>query len=186
MTQYRAQLFLLLLALTTGMAACEKDDSKQAFGNTNIYMPQATIAANRYTVPSGLDSATYNYKIDVQNDKVNIILGVSRSGRQDAGAFSVDVAANADTINQLMSSGVLDPAMYALLPASVYSLPQKLLVPDGSTSATFYLSVNKTQLKTYAGRKLALAVLIRNPSAYNIMAGIDKVIVIIDVNALKL
>ena len=176
----------LLMLLAAGLAGCEKDDNETTFGTVSIFMPQATVAATRYAVPSGLDSATYNYKIDAAGDKVNVILGIVRSGTQGTEAFSVAVAANADTAAKMISNSVLDPAVHVVMPAGLYTLPTEVKVATGKTGNTFYLSLNKTQLKTYAGKKLVLGVVISQPSNYVITPGTDKVIVIVDVNALKL
>jgi hypothetical protein len=174
--------------LTAIFSRCEKDASSQAFGNDNtqIFMPQATISALRYTVPSGLDSATRNYYIDAQNNKVNIILGVAASGAQALSTYTVNVVANTDTINQMISSGVLPAATTAVLPSSIYTLPATVTVASGVSAAPFYLSIDKTQLKTYAGKTLALEVVINNPSKYAINASINKTIVLINVSALNL
>ena len=178
--------YKLICILLTGICAgCEKNDSDTDYGITSIYMPQALVANLTYAVPAGLDSATRNYRIDVQNDKVNIILGVTRSGEQPANGYTVNIVANTDTINQLLAKKVLDPATTMLLP-SIYTLPQNISVAPGKNAGTFYLSVNRTQLKTYAGKKLALVVALANPTMYTLNNAISKVMVIIDVNALKL
>jgi hypothetical protein len=179
-------IFSGLVLLAGAMAGCEKDDRDETFGTASIYMPQATVATNRYAVPAGLDSATYNYKIDQAGDKVNVILGIARSGKQEAGAFAVTVTANPDTVANMISKSVLDPATHIVMPASLYTLPQGATVEAGKTATTFYLSINKTQLKTYAGKKLAIGVFISQPSNYILSPGGDKVIIIVDVNALKL
>ena len=174
------------LLLAAGLfTACEKDARDEVYGNINIFMPQATLGGNRYAVPQGLDSATFNYRIDQAGDKVNVILGVARSGQQGADAFSVNILANADTITKMINTGALD-ASNVVMPANLYSLPQSIAVDAGKTANTFYLSLNKTQLKTYAGKKVALGISINQPSNYSISPGADRVIVIVDVNALKL
>ncbi len=183
------QSFLLMtITLIMVITGCEKDASSQAFGNdaTRIFMPQATIAGLRYAVPSGKDSATYNYKIDVPNNKVNIILGVAGSGAQALNAYTVNVTVNTDTINQMISSGVLPAATTVVLPATMYTLPASVAVPAGPGVASFYLAVNETQLKTYAGKKLALEVVISNPTLYAVNTAINKTIILIDVSALNL
>lgn len=182
--------FLLSVVLLACMfVACEKDASKTDFGSPLIYMPQAqsTGGANlNYAVPSGADSATYNYKIDNQNNKVNVLLGVTRSGLQNLDAYSVSISANTDTIVQMLAANVLNPATTMVLPANSYTLPQSISVSAGQSSASFYLSIDKAQLKTYTGKKLALGVVLSNPSKYSLNPSKNKVIVIIDVNSLNL
>lgn len=180
---------LIAAALVIFMASgCEKDARDTAFGNdaTLIYMPQATFAGTRYLVPSGRDSATFNYKIDPSNNKVNILLGVYGSGSQAPSAYAVNVSANADTISSMITSGALPAATTVILPAGIFTLPSLVSVKDGERGVSFYLSVDQSQLKTYTGKKLAIQVQLSNPSKYKLNTAINKTIVIIDVDALKL
>jgi hypothetical protein len=184
----RFSFFIAAFLLAAVLNGCEKDASSQAFGNdaTQIYMPQATIANLMYAVPAGLDSATYNYKIDAVNNKVNIILGVTASGAHAPGNYTVNVVANTDTINQMITNGVLPAATTQVLPAGIYTLPQTVSVPAGQTAASFYLSIDETQLKTYAGETLGLEVVLNNPSQYVLNTTINKTIILINVSALNL
>lgn len=169
------------------MVACEKADSETEFGSTNIYMPQATIANQRYDVPNtgvGLDSATRNYRVTA--DSVKIILGVLRSGKQSASGYTVGVGANPDTVAQLISSGVFSATTTTVLPSAIYSLPQGVSVPDGKVENTFYLSVHRSKLKAFAGKTMVLGVALSNPDKYTLNFAISKVIVVINVNALNL
>jgi hypothetical protein len=185
---FKILFFLSAVCFVILFSKCEKDASSQGFGNdkAQIFMPQANIASLIYAVPSGLDSATYNYKIDAQNNKVNIILGVAASGAQALSAYTVNVVANTDTINQMISSGALPAATTVVLPSSIYTLPATVTVTSGLSAAPFYLSIDKTQLKTYAGKTMALEVLINNPSKYTVNTSINKAIILINVNALNL
>ncbi|SFD54975.1 protein of unknown function [Chitinophaga sp. CF118] len=167
--------------------ACNKEETK--YGITNIFMPQAVnmsggINAN-YTVPSGTDSSTYNYQLDEENKKINIILGVSRAGMQASEAFSVDIVTNTDTINQLLTNGILDTTTL-LMPSSMYTLPTDIAVAGGKSEGTFNLSVDINQIKEnqYAGKKLALAVSIRSKGKYEVAPSLATTIVIVNVDAL--
>src|SRR5882757_9230921 len=143
--------FLLLVAL---FSRCEKNDSDKAFGNTTIFMPQATVSGGtnaNYPVPSGLDSATHNYTIDSTAGTVTVLLGVSRSGLQSYQAFSVQVTTNADTINHLITAGLLD-ATTMLLPSDVYTLPATVHVDARVPTVSFNLVLDKVKLNT-TGRK---------------------------------
>jgi hypothetical protein len=165
------------------------------FGIASIYMPQSMQSGNPasivYNVPAGMDSATYNYVIDTPNNKVNIVLGVLRSGKIANEAYSVTVLTNTDTINAAIANSSLvgnpDPgAPIVLLPASAYSLPATVAVPNGSNQATFWLSVDKDQLKSFSGNKVALAVYLTKPSRYQLNSVHSQTIVLIDVAALHL
>jgi len=180
----KISLLLSMALLSVMILSCEKDDSDADFGFAKIFMPQATLANLNYNVPSGRDSATFNYKVDAQ--KVNVLLGVSRSGKLDLGAYSVNVVANPDTVTQMITNGILPAATTVVMPAAMYTLPQTVSVSDGQSQATFVLSVDRAQLKTYVGKKVVLGVVLKNPSQYTLNQAINKVVVIIDVNQLKL
>lgn len=181
----------LLAAVLTGtiVSSCEKAASEKDYGFSKIFMPQAIFKSGgtsiNYPVPSGTDSSTYNYQVDTKEKKLNVILGATLSGVNSEG-FTVDIKVDNDTIQQLFATNVLDPALYKLLPASMYSLPTTLTVAKGELSGTFNLSVDIPQLKLdqYIGKFLVLAVKLANPSKYELNGAQSTTIVIIDVNAL--
>lgn len=166
------------------LAACEKDQSDADFGNTYIYMPQALLSALRFNVPAGNDVSNYNYTVD--DSKVNVRLGVLRSGKSEAESYTVSVKANPDTVATMINNKVLDGATTVVMPSSMYTLPQTVTVADGQLGAGFLLALDKAQVKAYAGKKLALGVVISNSTKYTINPKINKVVVVVDVNALKL
>jgi Domain of unknown function (DUF1735) len=182
-------------ALATTLGGCAKEAGNLNYGTPVIYMPQSiqsgTTTSIVYNVPSGLDSATYNFIIDSVNNKLDIVLGVLRSGKAANGAFSVAILTNPDTVNTAIANGSLvgnpDPTdTIVLLPSSAYSLPATVSVPAGSSQTTFYLSVDLTQLKALSGKKAALAVYLDKPSTYQLNPVNSETIVVIDVNALNL
>jgi hypothetical protein len=181
--------YIFFIAALTGVCSCEKAASEKEVGFSKIYMPQAMFksggTSNNYPVPSGSDSSTYNYLVDPKEKKLNIILGAAVSGSGSSG-FTVDIKADNDTLQQLFSNKLLDTALYKLMPASMYSLPNNLEVPAGSKTGTFYLSVDIGQLKQdkYIGKYLVLAVKLANPDKYELNGAISTTIVIIDVNAM--
>lgn len=185
--------FFLCCIILAVLSGCEKEASSMDYGSPLVYMPQSMQSGTDivYNVPSGLDSATYNYVIDTPDDKLNIVLGVLRSGKAANNAFSVAILTNPDTVTAAIANGSLagnpDPTdSIVLLPSGAYSLPATVSVPAGSNQATFYLSVDIAQLKTYAGKKVALAVYLDKLSTYQLSPTNAETIVVIDVNALKL
>jgi len=166
------------------LAACEKDQSDSDFGNNYVYMPQALISALRFNVPAGNDVSNYNYTVD--DSKVNIRLGVLRSGKSEAESYTVSVKANPDTVVTMINNKVFDATTTVVMPASMYTLPQTVTVADGQLGTGFLLVLDKAQVKSYAGKKLALGVVISNSTKYTINPKINKVVVVVDVNALKL
>src|ERR1044072_7629617 len=130
----RICIIFFIMALI-GVSSCEKAASEKDYGFAKIFMPQAIFKSGgtsiNYPVPSGTDSSTYNYEIDAKEKKLNVILGATLSGENNEG-FSVDIKVDNDTLQQLLASNVLDPALYKILPASMYSLPSNLQVENGA------------------------------------------------------
>ena len=193
-TQFEAICVLLMVIL---FMSCGEKEADKPFGNTVVYIPQSTVSGGvnlNYLVPSinSLDSNTNNFRVDTLGNKVNVFLGVTCSGKQQAlNGFSVSVSTRADTINQLIANGLIKVAPNAakpvvLLPASAYTLPATVSVPSLAYATGFYLSINTSTLKTYAGQKVALCVVISSPSMYTLSPINNKVIIIIDVDSLKL
>lgn len=182
-----AVLFAATILLIMTMNSCDKGYNNASFGYNYIYMPQATVSGGlnlNYPVPAGLDSATYNYKIDTVNHKVNVDLGVSVSGEQASTGFTVNVSVNNDTTNQIISGGSIANAV--LMPGTMYSLPSSVTVPVGQHFATFNLSIDAVALKAYAGKMALLTVQLSNPTSYVLNTMYNKTVVIINVSALNL
>jgi hypothetical protein len=184
----RNVLFITVVLITAVFLSCQKGDGDTAYGNTVIYMPQATSTGGlncNYLVPSGAGISTYNFQIDSVNHKLNVILGVLRSGKESAEGYSVDIKADNDTTNLLIANNAISNGV--LLPSSSYTLPAKIVVPAGKNSASFYLSINDADLNNaiYTGKNIALAIRIANPSNYTLNAKYSKTIVIINANTIR-
>ena len=185
----RYNLFIIPGLLAVLLFACRKDDSKLPYGFSKIYMPQAILQSggvnNNYPVPSGTDSSTYNYAIDTKSSRLNVILGANLSGPA-SGAYSVDILADNDTLQQLFASGVFDTATYKPMPSSMYTLPAQLSVPQGARGGTFDLGLDIGALKSdsFAGKYLVLAVKISNPTQYTLDTALSTTIVVVNVNSL--
>jgi hypothetical protein len=182
-----AAFFTITTLLIMIVSGCDKGFNSASFGYNYIYMPEATMSGGlnlNYTVPSGLDSATYNYQLDTVNHKVNVDLGVSVSGEQAGVGFIVNVSVNNDTTNQIVSGGSITNAV--VIPASMYSLPSSVTVPAGQHFATFNLSIDAVALKAYAGKTVVLTVQITNPTHYVLNTPYNQTVVIINVSALNL
>lgn len=187
MKKVPAQISLfLLLGFLALFSACKKADSALDYGETTIYMPQAIVRSggvnNQYPVPTGTDSSTWNYRIDVAKGRMEVFMGAALSGPGSA-AFSVEVFANTDTIQQLLAANVFDPATYLLMPVSMYTLPAKVEAAEGARAANFSLSIDYTALKSaaYANKFLLLSVKFRNPTTYPLKTSLSSAIIVIDV-----
>ena len=170
---------VLVIAVCAGFIfkACKRE--VPMYGDAYIYMPQATASgglSNMYIVPSGGGALTYNLKPD--NGKIEIVLGVSRSGTEQGKDFTVDVAARNDETNNFISSGVLPNAV--ALPEGSYSLPAQVTA-TGSNHATFYLSVDSAMLMNDLSYRAeaGIAVGISNATAYTISDNNITMVVIV-------
>lgn len=165
---------LIAWAMALTFTACQKDDSAKDYGDSLIYMPQSvnfSMGSNAlYPVPgssNGISPTGMNYVVDEKSNKTKIMLGASLSGTAK-GAYSVEVKANTDTLDQLLKQGTLGPD-YKALPATNYSLPKQLDVAENG-SANFYLEVDNSAITDPAnfGKHLVVAVQIANPSRYTL------------------
>lgn len=171
----------LLLALSI-FSACKEGDGDKEYGFPYIYMPQSTVSGgldNYYAVPSGGDEYTYNFK--VENGKINVILGVLRSGKLANAAYSVNINATEP------SSSILSAVGGIAMPSGLYTLPQKVDVSADKAGEAFYLSVDANALAsaTYSGKKLVLTVSISNPSMFELAETGTSVVVVLDVNSIN-
>lgn len=154
-----AILRVLIMGLTLMLisASCEKADNEKEWGEALIYMPQANY--NPYTVPnSGTDpKLNKNYSIDSLDNRLNIFLGVYRSGLQELKSYTVDIE-------------VADTFLFGtvIIPQDRYSLVSSITCPDGKRDATFYLMVDIDFLKANAFNDYSLVVKISNPSNYTL------------------
>ena len=164
------------------LASCAKGDGDTAYGVEKVYIPQSMAdggITNVYNVPSGGGEYTYNFSIE--EETVEVFLGVLRSGKQSGKEFSVDVVVNAEsTAAQATALGA------EAMPADLYTLPSKVKVDAGTNGTTFNLTLNKESLKAQAGKKLVLCIALANPTAYELSPKASEVTVLVDVNALNL
>jgi hypothetical protein len=184
MNLYRKSIYqILFIASIFFIVSCEKDANEIEYGFPLVYMPQSTIFSgglnNDYPVPG--PNTVKNYSVDSINKKVNITLGVYRAGLQKLEPFTVEVYANKDTLNSLMADSVYVNS--APLPDDVYSFPANVSVESGRET-TFNLTLDKGKLNSnYAalkGKKLVIAIGIKNPSKFELNKALSTTIVLID------
>ena len=181
------RLLAALLIGVFGLLGCEKDDSATEFGYAYIYMPQAIMQSGgvnqNYLVPSGRDSATNNFRVDKANNKVRILLGVSRSGKQATVPFSVNVFADTDTVQHIINEGIWGESAQ-LLPQQIYSLPSSVHVANNAYATAFYLDIDLDQLVQHSSSILLTRITLSSPTAFELMPDNNTTIVVIDVDAL--
>ena len=164
------------------LASCAEGDGDKLYGVEKVYIPQSMAdggITNVYNVPSGDGEYTYNFSIE--EETVEVFLGVLRSGKQSGEAFTVDVVVNNETTaSQAAALGA------EVMASSLYTLPSKVSVEAGTNGTTFHLSLNKAGLKAQAGKKLVLCIALANPTKYELTEGASEVTVLVNVDALKL
>jgi len=175
------------------MTNCNEGDGFADQGFELIYIPQATVSSglnNYYPVPSGAGPNTYNFKVDTlpngTPDKLQIILGVYRSGKIDnASGFTVNV--NVLQLTDDVLAEIDEEVDVISMPSSMYTIPGSASVEAGKNSTWFYLTVDIGQLLNgnYTAKKLALEVGISNPTNYKLCETGTSVVVIIDVDAIS-
>ncbi len=164
------------------LASCAKGDGDKEYGVEKVYIPQSMAdggITNIYNVPSGDGEYTYNFSIE--DETVEVYLGVIRSGKQSGESFTVDVVVNEETtVAQATALGA------EVMPSELYTLPTQVKVDAGTSGTTFHLSLNKEALKSNAGKKFVLCIALANPSKYELSENAAEVTVLVDVDALKL
>ena len=183
MNNMRKIIFTLMSVIGLfALASCAKGDGDKDYGVEKVYIPQSMTdggITNVYKVPSGEGEYTYNFAIE--EETVEVFLGVMRSGKQSGKAFTVDIVVNDET-----SAAMATKYDAEVMGADLYTLPSEVSVAAGKNSATFHLSLNKAALKAKAGKKLVLCVGLANCTAYEISEKASEVTVLVDVNALNL
>jgi hypothetical protein len=166
---------IILCALAACMAflqACKKDQIQEdSYPAAKISL---TGAQNIVEVPM----ASYaNYELNEAEKKLYITLGISRSGFEDNTPFTVKVAANPDTVQQLINNGGLQNTLP--MTADMYELPSEVSVSGDASGALLRISVDVEKVKSIS-KKLALAVTISQPSAFEINPALKTAIVVLN------
>ncbi|GAA4313044.1 BT_3987 domain-containing protein [Compostibacter hankyongensis] len=152
----RALHFQLATLTVLTVVSCKKQDSFHDETLPNVAAAFSTTNG-RINVPSG-----NNFSKDP--DKVTIPVKIGLSGSAPK-IFSVDVAVDEDTANQLVESKVLQNAV--VLPSQYYSLPQTVNLRFGSDTASFDVKVSQGAIENYYGKDLILALRLTAPTKGN-------------------
>jgi hypothetical protein len=190
---FKIRKVLFVFATLTGLLlfGCE-NDSDADYGFALIYMPQAAITGidNSYPIPRGPIDQHSTYSCYYDNGKLNIALGVIRSGKiANAKGFSVNIGVSQEeteaAVIRLNNSGT-----DAIALPNVYTLPGSISVEAGTNFGSVYLSIDMNALakiNEIAGndewKRLVLAVKVSNPSEYELSGTNTSVVIIIDLNS---
>ena len=164
------------------LVSCAQGDGDKDYGVEKVYIPQSMAdggITNVYNVPSGDGEYTYNFSIE--DETVEVYLGVLRSGKQAGEAFTVDVVVNNETTAAQATALAAE-----VMSSDLYTLPSNVKVEAGTNQTRFNLSLNKAALKEKADKKLVLCVGLANCTAYEISEKAAEVTVLVNVNALNL
>lgn len=148
------------LGLVLLLMSCEyKEITDAEYPDQLIYMPASVggiyIASNglkSFQVPTS--GNTSRYYVDEAKSRVVVPLSVFRGGIDKKGGFSVDIIADADTVNKLIASG--DLADTELISSDKYSFPASVNLADGQDLAAFDLGIDLALLKTNPSKKFAI------------------------------
>ncbi len=141
------KLLVIIFAGVLTLTSCEYQSIADAdYPEQLIYMPGAVrgiyniddVPQPTLAVPT--PGEPFKFTVDLTNRIFNIPLAVYRSGVNNDGAFTVNVTANTDTINSLVSSGTLSNT--DILTTENYSMVSSVEMNDGEELAKFDLSVN--------------------------------------------
>lgn len=172
----------IAIASLSLLFSCEKP---QEWGIKKVYMPQASILngglTNEYPVPLE-GQKNQNYFIDNEG-KMNVYLGVYRSGQGDLSAFDVEVYVDKEATDQAVS----EISRAVAMPDGLYSLPSSVAVEDGQRENTFILTIDLPKLieeyPYYNKKRVALVVGIRNPSKWELNEDLSRTIVLLEGSA---
>lgn len=182
---------LSFAVLLTSCTYKEIIEANVTYPDQNIYMAQASVAV---LGPSGngiyaITPAVYNqaqrFSVDKAAAKVNIPLGIIRSGVSLSGIASINIAVNTDTIAKLITSGKL-VAGTEVLPATSYTLPQSVTIDDGSGNVSFLLALDLNFLTTNINKKYAIAVGITSATNKVVKSSLSTTVIYIDPTQLLL
>jgi PKD domain/Domain of unknown function (DUF1735) len=170
-----------LLALTFVLGACKYQDVGDAVYPDQLVYLSASVGGvyDVSTVPAIISSARYT--VDLGAKKLNIPLGIVRSGVTSDGEFSATLASNTDTINKLIAASKL---VADILPSANYAIPASVTGVSGKNNASFILSLDLDYLRNNATKKFAVGVSMTDalPSRN---VGLSTAIVTIDAKILK-
>ncbi len=155
-----ARFAFVALGLSLLLTSCEYQElAKADYPQQVLYMP--TAKNGLFAINSISTSGTYRFTVDAANKKIVIPLGVFRGGVSADGDVTVSIAANADTINRLISTSFLVGT--ALLPTDKFVVPTSVSIPSGQQSAPFNLLIDLDYLRANPTQKLAVGIGISSP-----------------------
>lgn len=159
-----------MIKLTTATAfismlllSCTKyqEVKNASYSDQQVYMPAAVEGNSTngiYLVNKvAVSGQVFRYTADVANKRINIPLGVYRSGATTKGDINVGISINADTANKMLSAGRF-PAGTEVLSLGKASIPSSVIITDGADYASFDFSIDLDFLLANTTKKHAVGV----------------------------
>lgn len=165
-----------ILALISILAvSCKYNEIVDAsYPDQKVYFPAAR--EGRFTVNS-LAEPGKPFRYEVNQEKFNIPLSVFRGAVRKSGAISVNIQANNDTINALITDGTL--LNTELLPADQYTIPATVQIENGQENVQVAVSINMAYLVANPGKIKALCLKLSG-SSVSTNPALDKLVLLID------
>lgn len=164
------KLLIIFPVVALIFVSCEYQEIADAdYPEQVLYMPSAIKGVFKIdNVPQRVEflptpGQAYNFYIDSENNKFVVPLSVYRAGIRRSGKVTADISINTDTVSQII--GDLVPAKTGILPASQFSIPASVDVPDGSELGPFSIQIDLEYLKSFADTIFATGVGISSSGA---------------------
>lgn len=161
---FNIKILILLIVFSYSMNSCDYEEIRPTeYTASKLYMPAAVRGIFTINnVPQQVEwlptpGYKYDFKIDMENNKFIIPLGVYRSGIERKGNIDVKIEVKNDTVNMLKSSGKI-PGSTVILSSNQYSLPTSVTVKNGSEIAGFDLEINLGYLLSHPNEIFAIGV----------------------------
>jgi hypothetical protein len=147
--------------------------------NTSKVISKDDIHYIYFTKAGGLANIPESGTAYPQNGSVlTVPIGVSLGG-VPAGAFNVRIAEDQDTVQKLISSGVLKD-VHPLVAGTDYRLPDSLDFPAKQSEAKVNLGLNVDTLVAHYNEKVALALTLEYPTGHLLDSARRTVVAVLD------
>jgi len=166
----RTNWLVLLFAFVLIFSACDPGTPLRdaEYPEQVIYLPAAVGGwfeindiARRIGDPP-IPGNPFKYVIDLENRQFIVPLGVYRAGIDNIGEFTVNIAANSDTIDDIIAAG---DTIISLLPSDQYTMVNSVDMPNGEELAKFDLVIDLDFLRNnFPTGVYALGVSISSPN----------------------
>lgn len=189
----------LLFVAAVALAACRKEDANKDYGFPKVYIPQATVTGidNTYPIPLGpfYRNSVYTCAYDRQSGKLEIVLGVIRSGYfAKQPAYSVSLGVSDTETSRKLEEYAKAGTPAAALSTSLCTIPGSISVPEGESGATCKIGVDLRALSqqrasiyedgTYKLLVLGLEISrIQGPAEYTLADQYTSVAVVLDLGS---